>query len=176
MDEIWKDVEGHEGVYMVSNLGRVMSLDYRHTGKKKILKPIKIANGYLGVHRRNYGGKWPIHRLVAKAFIPNPNNYPCVNHKNENKGDNRACNLEWCDHQYNNTYGNRLKKMANTRRNGVRTHTGNVLQYSIDGELISTYPSTIAASKATGIERSGINRCALGVHHTAGGYKWVYEW
>ena len=173
--EIWKDAPGYEGVYKVSNLGRVLSVSYRHTGKPKILKP-KKRQGYLAIHRRNFGCDVSIHRLVAMAFIPNPDNLPCVNHINEDKYDNRACNLEWCTYQHNNTYGHRLEKMAYTRKNRTtKSHYGNVYQQTVDGELIATFSSVIAASKATGIERSSINRCALGQYHTAGGYKWAYE-
>lgn len=175
MSEIWKPAPGYEDLYLVSNLGNIMSLDYRHTGEQKILKPKKKGE-YLSIHRNNRGKDIRVHRLVALAFIPNPNNLPCVNHINEDKHDNRACNLEWCDAQYNNTFGNRLNKMSKTRRErNERSHFGNVMQYTLDGELISTFRSTVAASKATGIERSSINRCALGQFKTAGGYKWVYD-
>lgn len=175
MEEIWRDAPGFEGVYKVSNLGNVISVSYRHTGIPRTLKP-KLRGGYLAIHRSSSGGDVPIHRLVAKAFIPNPNNLPCVNHINENKQDNRACNLEWCTYQQNNTYGQRLDKMANTRRNRKqKSHFGKILQYSISGNLIATFESTVAASAAIGIERSSINRCALGQFKTSGGYKWIYE-
>lgn len=175
MKEIWKPAPGYEDLYLVSNLGNIMSLDYRHSGKQKNLKPRKSGK-YLSIHRNNRGRHVAIHRLVALAFIPNPNNLPFVNHINEDKHDNRACNLEWCDSRYNNTYGNRLNKMAKTRKERTeRSHFGNVMQYTLNGELISTFCSTVAASKATGIERSSINRCALGQFKTAGGYKWVYD-
>lgn len=175
MQEIWKPAPGFEDLYLVSNLGNIMSLDYRHTGEHKIIK-LRKSRGYLVFHRTEKGGSISIHRLVALAFIPNPDNLPCVNHINENKIDNRAENLEWCDYKYNNTYGSRLNKMAQTRRNRTKkSHFGNIMQYSISEELVSTFRSTVAASKATGIDRSSINRCALGQTKTAGGYKWVYE-
>ena len=176
MEEIWKPVVGHEDMYRVSNLGRVMSINYRHTGKPHILTPKKRC-GYMAIHRRSNGGDIAIHRLVAEAFIANPDNLPCVNHINEDKCDNRACNLEWCTHQYNNTYGNRLIKMANTRKSSkTKTHKGDIYQYSITGEYIATFTSTISASAETGIERSSINKCALGQTKTAGGYKWSYNY
>lgn len=174
MEENWKDAVGHEGVYKVSDQGRVMSLSYRHSGKPKILKQILTRN-YLTIHRRSFGSRIPVHIMVAKAFVPNPHNYTCVNHINEDKTDNRACNLEWCDCKYNNTYGSRLAKMANTRRNRkIKTHFGDIYQYSISGEYIAHYKSTVEASMATGIERSCINKCALGQQKTAGGYVWKY--
>ena len=175
MEEIWKAAPGYEDLYLVSNFGNIMSISYKHTGVPKILKP-KKRGAYLSIHRNSNGGDIAIHRLVALAFVPNPNNLPCVNHINEDKHDNRACNLEWCSTQYNNTYGNRINKMVHTRRGRTsRTHFGDIMQFTIGGELVSIFCSTVAASKKTGIDRSSINRCALGQAKTAGGYKWVYE-
>lgn len=175
MEEIWRDAVGYEGLYRVSDQGRVMSMSYRHTGKPRILKQI-LSRDYLTIHRKNRGGRISVHIMVARAFIPNPGNLPCVNHINEIKTDNRACNLEWCDYKYNNTYGDRLHKMINTRKSRKeKTHFGYISQYSINKEFIAKYKSTVAASKATGIERSSINRCALNQQKTAGGYIWIYE-
>lgn len=120
--EIWKPVVGYEGKYEVSNLGRVRSIDrinvFEARGKKnhrfltgKILTPQFDGRGhYLHVQLSN-GEKSRIelvHRLVAKAFIENPYNFPEVNHKDENKTNNMANNLEWCDHKYNNNYGSKV--------------------------------------------------------------------
>ena len=110
--EIWKDIKGYEGLYQVSNEGRIFSVI-----NSIFLKPIE-NNGYYTVSL--YKNKKPsinnIHRLVAEAFIPNPNNLPCVNHKNEIKTDNKVNNLEWCTYQYNNTYNNKAKKNSNQRK------------------------------------------------------------
>lgn len=105
MEEIWKDVKGYEGYYEISNLGRVRSTSYKGV---RILKPAKMRNGYLNVilcvnQRRLHKN---IHRLVAEAFIPNPNNYDTVNHKNEDKTDNRVENLEWLSAEDNTRYSN----------------------------------------------------------------------
>ena len=123
--EFWKDIEGYEGLYQVSNLGRVRSLDrvvQRNTfcgqiqqrRKGRILKTIRKPEGYVfcSLSRDNTPETKTIHRLVAEAFIPNPNNYPCVNHRNEDKTDNRVENLEWCTVQYNTNYGTRKQRQV----------------------------------------------------------------
>ena len=117
MEEIWRDIYEYEGKYQVSNMGRVRSLDFTsmqphpktgeihpYTYKGRMLKPHAINSGYLAVGLRDQQGKRQhlVHRLVAAAFIPNPNDLPDVNHKNEDKTDNRAENLEWCTKMYNN--------------------------------------------------------------------------
>ena len=123
MIEEWRPIEGYEGLYEVSSYGRVRSLDrfYYRLHKGKVLSPTKDRYGYLTV-TLNYNGKSKtikIHRLVAQAFLPNPDNLPQVNHKNEVKSDNCVDNLEWCDAKYNNKYGTRLERFINTKiKNG----------------------------------------------------------
>lgn len=116
--EEWKDIKGYEGLYQVSNEGRVKScereIEYLVKGKYKgkrvfpsvLIKTWKNNGGYVivGLHKNGKTDKYTIHRLVAEAFIPNPNEYPCINHKNECKDDNFVENLEWCTYLYNNTY------------------------------------------------------------------------
>lgn len=124
MQEIWKDVKGYEGLYQVSNLGRVKSL----TGNKKnygiygkILKGINNRN-YLRVSLSKNGKPKiiSIHRLVAETFIPNPNNYPYINHKDENPSNNCVDNLEWCTPDYNTNYGSRNKKISTKLTNNYK--------------------------------------------------------
>lgn len=162
MEEIWKDIKGFEGRYQVSNMGRVRSLDWpRHKGR--ILKQ-QIT--YWGYYRVNIvpecgGVKYlGVHRLVAIAFIPNPNNYPEVNHKDENKLNNlvfinpdgsidyEKTNLEWCTTQYNLSYGTRNERFQK-KSNEPRMRAVN--QYDLDGNLINTFKSIAEAGRAVGI-------------------------
>lgn len=125
LNEVWKDIKGYERLYQVSNFGRVRSLDRvlknrwgNFCKKGVILTPLLFTKGYLGVRLYDgYGnGKtYRIHRLVAETFLPNPNNYPQVNHKDENKTNNRVENLEWCTLEYNINYGTRTTRMGQTR-------------------------------------------------------------
>ena len=129
MDEIWKDIESTEGKYQISNLGRVRRVAYsyidtyksgRHRNKpmQLIATHICIGTGYcmFDTHQGNKRVRLSVHREVAKAFIPNPNNLPCVNHIDEDKTNNRVDNLEWCDYYYNNRYGTNRKRAVDTRR------------------------------------------------------------
>lgn len=162
--EIWKPIKGFEGEYEISNFGQVKSLK-----TNIILHQYKYRGGYLEVHLRQHSKKFhkKIHRLVAEAFIPNPNNYPEVNHKDENKKNNRFDNLEWCTHQYNNTYnGKHIKGGEKTRKP--------VSQFDLDGNFIKEYVSQTEASKQTDITQGTISNCALGHQKQAGGYIWRF--
>lgn len=118
-NEVWKPVVGFEGTYEVSNCGQVRSLPKGRT-KGRILKPYLNRYGYHVVTlRKESGGKnycLKVHRIVANAFIENPNNYPYINHKDENKTNNFADNLEWCSPYYNVHYGSCIAKSAEKRR------------------------------------------------------------
>lgn len=183
MSEVWKDIEGYEGIYQVSNLGRVRSLDRKvatvhsalRTIKGKTLVPWTDKYGYLHVNL------WSeckmksqmVHRLVAGAFIPNPDNMQEVNHKDEDKKNNRADNLEWCNTRYNINYGTRTKKVSTTRISQAILGKG-VEQLTISGEHVRTYDSIREASRATGADKAVIVRCCKGKTQTAGGYRWRY--
>lgn len=113
--ERWKDVDGYDGMYQVSDIGRVRSLKY---GKVRVLKQSKVGMGYLRVslYKDNKEKYFPVHRLVAQAFIPNDNILNNeINHINECKTDNRASNLEWCDRRYNTTYNDIHHRRINKR-------------------------------------------------------------
>lgn len=111
--EEWRPIKGYEN-YMVSSKGKVKSLNYNKTGKEKILKPANDGHGYLFVQLCKNGKvkKMKVHRLVANAFIPNPNNYPIINHRDETRCNNCVENLEWCTVAYNNSYGTRTEKCS----------------------------------------------------------------
>ena len=165
--EIWKDIKGYEGSYQVSNLGRVKSLKYQ---KNRILKTILHNNNYYFVTLCNKDNckNYSVHRLVAQAFIPNPNNYPVVNHKDEDKSNNKADNLEWCTIEYNNNYGNHNKRVA------VSNHIP-ILQFSKEDYLIKRWNSITEAAKELGINITNINNCLRHRSKTSAGYIWGYE-
>lgn len=167
--EEWKDIKGYEGLYQVSSLGRVKSLNYNKTGKEHLLNPGKVGGGYL-MFVLSKGGKRSnllLHRLVAEAFIPNPDNLPCVNHKNEDKSDNRVENLEWCTHKYNNNYGshNTLIGLSNSKA---------IYQYTIDGLFVKKWISPYEVERQLGFSNTAIRNCALGYSKSSFGYKWCY--
>lgn len=174
MEEIWKDIEGWEGLYQVSNMGRVKSLPRWHDAinpymtREKILSPRVCGQDreYLSValYRDSYRKQVKIHQLVAKAFIPNPNGYSEVNHINEIKGDNRACNLEWCSRSYNINYGHWKEKHN-------KSLILPVVQLSLDGEFIREFSSRKEAGEAVGRDASNITR-AIQSNGVCGGYLW----
>lgn len=163
--EIWKDIVGFEGIYQVSNLGRVKSLGNDKNRKEKILKGSKDRVGYLFI-RLNKEGKvktFKVHRLVAQAFIPNTDNSLQVNHINEIKDDNRVENLEWCDCKYNINYGSRTEKTQKP-----------ILQFTKECEFIRKWKSGTQVEKEIGIKQNSISACLKGRCKTAAGYKWGY--
>lgn len=170
--EIFVDIPGTNGNYKISNYGNVLSVSYGNTGKPKLLTPKLISKGkYYAVDIRINGDKKTVlvHRLVAKMFIPNPDNLPQINHKDENTHNNKSDNLEWCSRSYNCSYGNRMSKIkkANSRP---------VLQFSLSGEFIKEWPSATEAGKSiTGKYCSTIKDCCKGKTKTCLGYKWEYK-
>jgi hypothetical protein len=177
MEEIWKPVVGYENAYEVSNLGRVRSVDkyvnHNPSGmalrKGQIRKQILTKDGYCRVSLWDkYKGRYfAVHRLVAMAFIPNPDNLPCVNHKDENPQNNRADNLEWCSVLYNGGYGTKGLRCS-------KSQSKQVAQYDKEGNLLKVYIGPVYAEKETGINQCAIRNCCLGHSKTAGGYVWKY--
>lgn len=180
MKEIWKDVKGYEGLYQISNTGRIKSLNYRHTGKEKILRPDTTKKGYLRVALCKDGKikNFRINRLVALHFIPNPNNLPQVNHKDEDKTNNYVENLEWCSIKYNNIYNDRHKKVAEKNTNGKCSIP--VVQIdSTTNKVINAYPSAMEAERQGRFNNGSINQCCKNKYKKEGnniykGYKWQY--
>lgn len=173
MKEIWKDIEGYEGLYQISNFGKVKSFRpwNRSFGEKeRILKPTINANGYEQVtlyRSQSDRHKFLVHRLVAKAFIENPEHLEAVNHKDENPRNNQVYNLEWCTLSYNNAYGT-------ARVRGSITKGQRVQQLTVNGVLLATYESLQIASEITGIRKHAIKDCCSGHCQTGHGYVWRY--
>jgi hypothetical protein len=165
MKEIWKDIEGYEGLYQISNLGNVKVLDRivnsaikNNKIVKRVGKMLKQYNkqGYMQVTLTNNNVRkyFKVHRLVALTFIPNPNNFPQVNHRDENPLNNCVDNLEWCTAKYNCNYGTRNTCIhKNTRAARIK-----VSQYDLKGNLIKTYNSISEASKIRGVSFNTIRR------------------
>ena len=186
LGEIWKPVKGWESLYEVSNFGRVRSFDrkvqtgiknhqYRLVPSQFITLREDSKTGYVRVclTRNNKSSQHYLHRLVAEAFIPNPNNLPCVNHKNEMKWDCRVENLEWCSYSYNVSYGTGTERRVETRRKrGTAKTDPKVIQgvSLIDGTVI-TYNSIRDAMK-DGFYYAG--HCCRGIKTQYKGYKWSY--
>ena len=163
MDEIWRDIEGYKGLYQISNKGRVKRL---YKASERILKLHDNGRGYLRVALTKESSlKFiMIHRLVAQAFIPNPNNLPEINHRDENKKNNCVENLEWCDRVYNINYGTRNERASRK-----------ILQYSKSGEFIKEWPSALEVERVLDINNSHIIQCCKGKRKSAGGFIWRYK-
>lgn len=170
MNEVWKDVEGYEGLYQVSSEGNVFSLRRR---RKVSLH--NTSNGYMQVHLWK-GGKPEylyVHRLVATAFCERVNAEDIhVNHKDENRKNNAASNLEWCTNKYNHVYGNYRQKQFETKRKNGKTTA--VFQYAPSGELVAKYDSMHKAAEATGVPRHAI-KSAGDSGLVSRGYYWILK-
>ena len=179
--EIWKTaiVNGEPWKnYQVSNFGQILSLNYHRSGRAKLMNPWKDKDGYLKIGLRKDGKQkhFYVHRLVVETFIPNPNNLPEVNHKDEDKTNNfvgtpendyKDGNLEWCTREYNTNYGTRNERSAKTKSKPV-------LQFTLDGILVKEWPSTKECGR-NGFHSSAVSRCCNGKQPHYKGYIWQYK-
>lgn len=171
--ETWKDIKGYEGYYQVSSIGKIRSIDrkivysdgrvFNYHGKE-IKTQLNKGYEYIKISKNSCVKTFKVHRLVAQAFVPNPLNLPQVNHKDENKINNRVDNLEWCTGKYNMNYGTVMQRVVNNtnhkliaeklkNRNGKKLY-----QYSSEGKLIKVYPSIHEAVR-NGFDKGAIGRC-----------------
>lgn len=183
--EVWKDVVGYEGSYEISSFGRVRTISRfvpachksRQFIQGRIICPNRFPKGYLGCTLYKNGSQKLryIHRLVAEAFIPNPQNLPQVNHKDENKSNNRVDNLEWCTQEYNTNYGTCTQRISNVHK-ALQKGRRVVQIDKCSQTIIATYPNSAIAMEQTGIDASAINKVCLNrpKFKTAGGYIWRY--
>lgn len=165
--EKWVNIKGYENLYQISDFGRVKTLA-RARVKEHIIKP-ENNKGYLRVclSKKNKRKHFFIHRLVAEHFIPNTNNLPYINHKDQNPLNNDKYNLEWCTHIYNLMYGDRRKKVIEKERKPIN-------QYSLDGKFIRQHYSMQDAARCLKKSASAICRCCKGKQQYAYNYKWQY--
>ena len=196
-DEIWVDIKGYEGLYQVSNKGRVKSLNYNKTGEERVLINQPDKTGYLHVVIK--GKIINVHRLVAEAFIPNPENKPCVDHINTIRSDNRVENLRWATTKENMNnektlekfkgennpfFGKhhteetkqkmRVPKSEEAKRNMSKAREKRIVQLDKDMNFISEYSSAQRASEILGYHQGHINRCCNGKRKTHKGYIWMF--
>lgn len=185
--EEWLPIEGYNN-YEVSNFGKIKSVEridsLGRTVKERILKQVTNKYGYQQVCLCKDGKKkmFRVHRLVASAFIPNPNNYPVVNHKDEVKTNNHVSNLEWCTVEYNNNYGTRNDRYSGENhpkpmlgKFGKDNPTSKqVIQLMLDGEVIKIWGSTREIKRELGYNNSSISACCRGKRKSAYKYKWCY--
>lgn len=170
--EIWKDIEGFEGLYQVSNMGRVRSLDREDAqGRRRKGRVLADKHNNRGYHTidlcRDGNIEYKlIHRLVATAFLDKPDNLPQVNHKDENKENNAVSNLEWCSALYNDMYGTRNKRVAKALERPIYVVTSSGHRYFFE--------STRKAAKLLGLDRRAMHRCLKDKHKHHHGY--TFEW
>lgn len=186
-NEIWKDVKGYEGYYQVSSMGRVKSKRALMASKDGTIRQKDILLATRPTREKQYitialcvkgvVKQAPVHRLVAEAFIPNPDNLPCVNHKDENPSNNWVGNLEWCTQRYNLQYSLERKGSKRPKKELIP-----LCAYTLNGEFVGRFDSVWVAIEKLGIEsktprgvRNNIRRCCEGKSKSAFGYTWRYD-
>ena len=191
--EIWKTVvydgEVYEGLYKVSNLGKILSLNYLRTGKSELLTPVERKDGYSQVtlSKNKEKKRCLVHRLVAETFLPNPKGKPCINHKIQGKKgksmnmvifnedrtiDKERTTIEWATYEENNNYGGHNDRISKALTNGKRSKK--VLQLSLDGDLIKEWES-IQECGRNGFNQGAVCQCCNGKRKTHKGFRFEYE-
>ena len=195
--EVWKtavyDGEPYEGLYKVSNLGKILSLNYKNTGKAKLMTPVERKDGYFQVGLSKNGEKKLcfVHRLIAETFLDNPENKPCINHKIEGKKgksmnmvifnedgtiDKERTTIEWATYEENNNYATRNERAGATNKI-VQTNgklSKRVLQLSLSGELIREWESTRECGR-NGFDHGAVVKCCNGKQKTHKGFRFMYK-
>ena len=192
MNEIWKTAvyDGiiYEGLYKVSNWGRILSLNYNHTGKPGLMNPGTDKDGYFQVKLWKNGKPktCSVHRLVAQTFLPNPENKPCINHKIQGKEGKKInmvifnedgtinkekTTIEWCTYEENNNYATHNERLSKALTNGKLSKR--VLQLSLSGELIREWPS-VAECGRNGFNSSHVAECCRGEQKTHKGFRFMF--
>ena len=192
MTEQWRtavyDGEIYEGLYKVSNLGRILSLNYRNTGRAELMTPVEDKKGYFQVNLSKNGEykTCKVHRLIAETFLPNPENKPCINHKIQGKKgkkinmvffnedgtiDKKRTTIEWVTYKENNDYGTHNERIAKANTNGIRSKR--VLQLSLSGELIKEWPSVSECGR-NGFNHGNVCQCCNGKKPHYKGFLWMY--
>ena len=180
-EEIWRDIEGYEGFYQISNLGAVYSVPRKSPNGSSqggyLLKHRKYRNGYhfVSLYKDGHGKQFTIHRLVASAFIDNPRDCPEVNHIDGDKSNNAASNLEWCTRSENNKHAvkNGLRNLESMHEKAWAANLRPVVFY-FEGSEVARFPSIRAAALVTGATANSIANCARGLAGTCDGYEVRY--
>lgn len=179
-DEIWKNVPGYDKYY-ISNYGRVKNLDYKRSGREVIMLPGRIRNGYIVVvlSQNAVRKTYLLHRLVAEAFIPNPNNNPQVNHKDGDKTNNHISNLEWVTRKENVRHsfeklGRIGSKPCLGKKGELCPLSKSVIQMQ-NGVVVAEYSSIKEAYERTRVPSDSISKCCKGERDVAGGYEWKFK-
>ena len=194
MEEIWKDIPGYEGLYQASTCGNIKSLertvkigDNERIVKERLLVLQLDSHGYYRIRLSNKckTKKFMVHRLIAMTFIPNPNNYRCINHKDEVRTNNfvfvnedgsvdyEKSNLEWCTHKYNSNYGT-IKERLREKHLNHPAKSKCVEQLDKDGNHIAFFPSVHEAERALNIKGNDVHQTCVGRRKTAKGFIWRY--
>ncbi len=178
-NEVWKDIKGYEGLYQVSSLGRVKSLSRvvvksngrNNSVKGRILKSYSCRGyRYVDICKNGIYKKCKIHRLVAEAFLPNPDNLPQVNHKDETLDNNKVENLEWCTPKYNINYGTAKERMRDSH---IKQNGHKIAMYDFSGRLIKIYTCTKDV-ELDGLDRRAVDRVCKGIVYKHKGYRFSY--